>query len=383
MPLTLVPPCKGRSRNYTVRGAIRVGDRGRNINKTTGLADRELAEAYRIQLEAKVLKELLFGPRASVTFAQAAVTYLEKVRPGARHRDAINGYQRRDLTVGPNLIDDIGNRLVSEIDQNTVDEIARKRLQGAKPATVVRSVIGPLTQVLNFAARRKWCDPPKFERPVFNDKRMRWTPREEAERLIAGAGRLRPLIVFLLLSGARLSEALHLDWDDVDLRARWMVFRNTKRNKRGDDHPGEDRGVPIHPQLIAVLANLPGPRTGPVFKTPAGKAYAISERHGGQIKTGWAMTLKRAGIRDLRVHDLRHSFATYLRQTGCEERLQDEIMGHASTKMGRRYAHVPRPELIAAIDKILLLNLPAEKLDGRQCHVGSARGDLLSPTETN
>jgi integrase len=360
MPLTLVPPRQGRSRNYTVRGRVHFGDKvSRLVNETTRTADYELAEICRAKLQAKLLEELVLGPRKSVTFAEAAVTYLEKVRPGSRQRDAINGYQRKDGTVAPNLIDDIGHFLVSEIDQNTVDEIVAKRFRDAKPGTVVRALIGPLTQVLNFAARRKWCDPPKFERPKFDDRRSRWARPDEVVRLVAAARRLRPLIILLLLSGARLSEALRLNWDDIDFAARWMVFRNTKRNKQGEDQPGEDRGVPIHPQLIAELANVPGERIGAVFKSHLGSAYATPNRQGGgQIKTGWAMTVRRAGISDLRVHDLRHTFATRLRQTGCDERLQDEIMGHGSTRMGRRYAHVPRPELIVAIDRLPPLDLP-------------------------
>jgi integrase len=369
MPLTLVPPRKGFSKNYTVRGRVRVGNRvSRPINQTTGLADRDLAEAYRAKLQAQLQEELLFGARASVTFAEAAVMYLEKVRPGSRHRDAINGYQRRDGTVGPNLIDDIGDLLVSEIDQNTIDKIVAKRFRDAKPGTIVRSVIGPVTQVLNFSARRRWCEPPRFERPKFDDRRTRWARPEEVARLVAAAQRVRSLLVFLLLSGARLSEALHLNWADVHLSARWMVFRNTKRKKKGADQPGEDRGVPIHPQLVVVLANLPGERTSTVFKSHLGKAYATPNRQGGgQIKTGWAMTLRRAGITDLRVHDLRHTFATRLLQTGCDERLRDEIMGHASTRMGRRYAHVPRAELIAAIDRLPALDLPVSEPVKKAC----------------
>jgi len=357
MSLTLVPPRRGYSPYYRIRGTVA----GRYINETTKAEDRALAEAIRIQRENQILQEAVFGPRASRTFAEAALTYIDTRKPGQRQIDAIVGYRRQDGTLGPNLVDDVGDKLVSKIDQNTVDEIARRRFRGAKPGTLVRSLIGPMTAVLNFAAKRKWCDRPELERPDFDDQRKRWATREEAERLVGAAQRLQPLIIFLLLSGARLSEALRLKWSDVDLTARWIVFRNTKRNKRGEDQPGEDRGVPIHPQLLAVLANLPGPRSGAVFKTHLGTAYAIPQRQGGgQIKTGWAMTLARAGIEDLHVHDLRHTFATYLRQTGCDEQLRDEIMGHASSKMGRRYAHVPRPELIAAIDKLPPLELPAE-----------------------
>jgi integrase len=120
--------------------------------------------------------------------------------------------------------------------------------------------------------------------------------------------------------------------------------------------------VPIHPQLVLWLANLPGERQGRVFLTPRGKPYGGKERgYGGQIKTAWKAACRRAGIEDLHPHDLRHTCSTWLTMAGVHEQVRDEIIGHASTSMGRRYSHVPRPELIAAIDKIPPLNLPTDK----------------------
>ena len=365
MPFKLVPPRRGKSPNYRIRGTITAGDKSKYIDETTGVAIRELADAIRIKREEAILQELVFGARASRTFAEAAVTYIETKKPGSRQRDALIGYQRRDGTVGLNLVDEIGGILCSTIDQNTLDEIARRRFAGVKPGTLVRSLIGPVTAVLNFAAKRKWCDRPQFERPEFDDEREVWIEPDAAARLLAAAYHLRPLLLFLLLTGARLSEALRLEWEDVDLSERWMVLRRTKQKKKGADQPGESRGVPIYPQVLIALVNLPtganGTRRGRVFLTPRGRPYAIPRHQGGgQVKTAWGNLRRRAGFTDLRVHDLRHTFATWLRRTGCDERLQDEIMGHRSTKMGRRYAHVVRPELIEAIDKIPPLSLSDE-----------------------
>src|SRR5262249_22772989 len=157
-----------------------------------------------------------------------------------------------------------------------------------------------------------------------------------------------------MLTGARLSEALKLQWPDVNLQQRWLVFRGTKRNKkprtrramrRDDDRGGEDRGVPIHPQLQMALANLPADHSeGPVFKTRFGRAYAEKRRPGGgQIKRAWAGVCGRAGVTNLTPHDLRHTCSTWLLMAGVDEQVRDEIIGHASSKMGRRYSHVPRP----------------------------------------
>lgn len=166
-----------------------------------------------------------------------------------------------------------------------------------------------------------------------------------------------------MLSGCRISEALLLDWTDVDLGARWLVFRNTKRGKRGADQPGEDRGVPIHHQLVIALANLPvasdGPNRGPqrqgrVFVAPTGKPYADREAYGGgaRLKRAWDGVCRRAGITGLHIHDLRHTCATWLLMAGVQAEVRDEILGHGSSETGRRYAHVPRPLPMAAIEKL-------------------------------
>lgn len=63
-------------------------------------------------------------------------------------------------------------------------------------------------------------------------------------------------------------------------------------------------------------------------------------------------SLARTGIGDLHPHDMRHTCSTWLTAVGVHEQVRDEIVGHASTGMGRRYSHIPRPDLIAAVDKL-------------------------------
>lgn len=342
MPLTLVPPRQGRSRYWRLRGSVR----GIAVDETTGVEGRELAEAIRIKREAQLLDESVFGARASRTFPEATVAYIEAVQPRGMQRDTIIGRKRADGSLSPCLLTDFGNRLVNSIDQMAASEVIRRRFAGRKPGTIERNFITPLVAVLRFAARQKWCDPPMLERPKYDDRRRRWANYEEADRLLEHAAlHARSLFQFLMLTGARVGEAVELDWTDVDLSQRWLVFRGTKN--------GEDRGVPIHPQLVATLANLPGDRTGPVFLTQRGRPYVDRHRReGGQCKTAWRLACARAKITDLRPHDLRHSFSTWLTMAGVHEQVRDEIMGHASTSMGRRYSHIPRDDLIAAVDKL-------------------------------
>jgi integrase len=346
MPLTLFPPRSGNDASYRIRGTVR----GIYINETTGTADKALADAIRIKREAALLEESVLGPRASRRFSDAALGYAESVKPGHTQLAAIIGAPRRDGGLSPCLVSDFGAMLVAKIDQAVVDRVTRTRFKDAAPATLQRQLLTPLTAVLTWAAARKWCDLPRFQRPATPRGRSRWASYEEADRLLAAAApHLYRLVLFLLLSGARLGEALGLRWDDIDLAAGWVVFRNTKRGKRGG-RAGEDRGAPLHPQLVVMLANLARPRNGDgfVFLSSRGEPYA-ARLGGGHIKTAWAAALRRAGIAGLRVHDLRHSFATWLLIAGVTEEKRARIMGHESSEMTRRYAHIPDPLLVEAV----------------------------------
>lgn len=354
MAVKLLPPRPGNA-NYRIRGKVR----GRYINEATGTTDRGRAEAIRIKRERELLDESIFGTRVSRTFEQAARDYVAKENPRGTLRDAMIGRRRQDGSLSPCLVGDFGDRLIATIDQAAVDAVARLRFAGVKPSTLQRDFLTPLITVLRFAARRRWCDVPMLERPSFDDRRKRWATYDEADRLLASAApHLRPLLLFLMLTGARMAEALELEWSDVDLEERWLVFRGTKRGSR-TDAPGEDRGVALHLQLLAVVATLPGEHQGRVFLTDRDRPYADKHRHGGgQIQTGWQGACRRAGIANLRPHDLRHTCSTWLTGLGVHEQVRDQIIGHYSSNMGRRYAHIPRPDITAAIDQ-----LPWRRLD--------------------
>jgi integrase len=109
--------------------------------------------------------------------------------------------------------------------------------------------------------------------------------------------------MFLLYTGARAGEALWLDWRCVDLARAHVSFHKTKN--------GTPRGVPLHRDIVAELANLPH-RDGEVFRRPDGKPYGRPRGDydlsaGSKIGTAFQGALKRAGIENFRVHDCRHT----------------------------------------------------------------------------
>ncbi len=327
MPLKLTR--RHHSPYWYLRGSIR----GLRIDESTGLSDRKAAQECLALREAELVTQSIHGARAIKTFADAAVSYLE------------GGGEAEHLTP---LIDFFGVTKLAQIDADLIDRAVKKfgRTATGKakaPATLNRQIYTPIAAVLHHAAQKGWCAKPVIARPKQPNGRVRSVTRQEAERLIAvAAPHLRPLVIFLLSTGARLSEALYLDWRDVDLKAGRVAFHETKN--------GESRGVPLHGRVISELKKL-GPATeGAVFRRPDGKPYA--DRNGlggGQVKTAWATMLKRAGIKDFTPHDCRHTWATW-HYAGNRDMLGlMRLGGWKSHEMVARYAHVNPDDLAPSI----------------------------------
>ena len=319
---------------YYLRGTVR----GQPVFESSKTADREIADAIRIKREAELLERSVHGAAATVSFLEAAVLYLEA------------GGERRYLKP---LIDFFGSMKLAQIDQAAIDRAARVLKPDAKPATVNRQIYAPMAAVLHFATERKLCEYVKIKRLKESKGRARWLQPNEAERLITACSpHMVPLVTFLFYTGARLSEALYLDWREVDLARRRVVFLDTKN--------GEDRGVPLHPRVFEALANLPH-REGRVFLRPGRKVgrnrremvpYARREGGGGQIDTGFKAACRRAGITDFHPHDCRHTWATWLYRETRDLRQLMEIGGWKSIKMVERYTHVNPDHLRSAIDAL-------------------------------
>jgi integrase len=323
MPLKLTR--RHGSAFWYIRGTVR----GVTVDESTGLIERKDAEALRTRREWEITQGTVFGRRATARFIEAAVIYME------------TGGERRFLAP---IIHEIGAKPLAQIDQLTIERLAAKLYPDARPSTRNRQVYTPISAVLKHAHARKLCDNLKVERLKEPGERVRWLTHDEADKLLeACAGHIRPLVTFLLGTGARLSEALYLDWAQVNLAAAHVSFLDTKN--------GEARGVPLHSRVVAALANLEH-RLGRVFLRPDGLPYAFKSDGGGQIKTAFNGACRRAGIADFSPHDCRHTWATWHYRANRDLLALKKLGGWKSERMVMRYAHVNTGELAHTIKAI-------------------------------
>jgi integrase len=344
--------------SVTISGTV-AGQRIRRRAQSDNLA---LAREEAAALEAQILRTEWHGERRGArSFAEAVISYLEAAQRTYGTKRRLN----RILTA-------LGDPPLSAIDQNAIDQVRRKILSAdASMSTVRRGVITPIRAVLLHAHRRGWCDTPSFEIPRESEGRARYLLPDEAERLLAASSpHIRILLTLLIGTGMRMAEALELLWRDVDLLGgRAILWPDQTKTRRR-------RNVILPPRVVICLANL-AHRDGPVIRRDDGQPYADRRREGGgQIKTAWRATLRRANLDpSFSPHDLRHTWASWHYALHRDLLALKVAGGWSSVTLVERYAHLMKEGHQDAIKKFL--GLESDSVSSR--HFLGPVGDTASP----
>lgn len=231
----------------------------------------------------------------------------------------------------------------------TRDELVRfhtaKRQQGYAPGTVDRMVV-LLRFIMNLAV--KWgvisaAENPAREFELFNvpNNRERFLSGEEVELLITELRNsinpdLLNIVTALLLTGCRRGEILKAQWKDIDLERDVFHIPLTKQ--------GRPHKLPLAPDLRTFLLGLPsrGKSDWLFPNARTGKPYQ-------SIFYSWDTARKAAGMPELRIHDLRHSFASFLVNAGRSLYEVQRLLGHTSSRTTQRYAHLSDDALTQAM----------------------------------
>lgn len=152
---------------------------------------------------------------------------------------------------------------------------------------------------------------------------------------------LMPMILLSLNTGMRRGEVFNLSWRDIDLTDRKLtvIARNSKN--------GNSRVIPLNEEACNVMERLNSVSTGRglVFPNKDGAPF-------NNVKTAWAKLLKDAKIYNFRWHDMRHHFASKLRQNRVDLQVLKELLGHSDIKMTLCYAHIGESQLKDAVNTL-------------------------------
>ena len=144
-------------------------------------------------------------------------------------------------------------------------------------------------------------------------------------------------IRLLMLTGCRKSEILTLRWEDIDLGACELRLRDAKTGPRT---------VPLSPSAVALLSQLPRSPNGWVIRGSKPGTHLL------KLGNAWRRLRARAGLDDVRLHDLRHSYASRALALGENLPMIGKLLGHRRIESTARYAHLSRNAVHEAANRV-------------------------------
>jgi len=236
-----------------------------------------------------------------------------------------------------------GDRQLQTLTPPDIHTYVHHRLKAGRKPSTINQELALLRSSINYV-RHHWgvqlANPVSRQRLKSTALRLRYLTRQEAQSLVAHANRkqVAAFIQLALHTGCRKNELLTLRWADIDLEKRYLVLRpeNTKANKA--------RALPLNRSAVSALQELQDGNDSP---------WVFSNSRGERKKTmNWSFrkSLKSAGIEDFHIHDLRHTFASWLVSEGVELIKVRDLLGHSTIKMTERYAHLMPERLLDAVE---------------------------------
>lgn len=217
------------------------------------------------------------------------------------------------------------------------------------PATIVR-YIASLSAVFEAAIKDwNWTEknPVKLVRkPSVSNSRRRFLSEDECEKLLDACMESRnpylySIVVLALGTGMRRGELLGLRWQDVSLEEKCITLTKTKN--------GSIRCVPLVSITLKIIRSLFEDET---ILDPSHHIFpSLNLERYLDIRTAWFFALKRAGIKDFKFHDLRHSCASFLQATGASLQEIMEILGHKDIRSTLRYTHITFRKISESLEK--------------------------------
>ena len=213
--------------------------------------------------------------------------------------------------------------------------------------------IATLYNFFNYCIKKGYIDknPCAGIKKLNELSRLKTLSDSDIEKLIAGATNklTKDLITFLIYTGCRKGEALNLKWDDVDLQNDVIAIKGTKTKY--------DRYIPISKPLKELLSGIEkekvvGAKFAPSKKDDCLYVFNDNGRKLSDFKRSFHTACRNAGLKDLRIHDLRHVFASKMVMNGTSLFITGELLGHRTTQMTKRYSHLVPETLKKAVDDV-------------------------------
>jgi integrase len=305
---------------------------GKLYRRSTETADKKLAEKIYGKVQTQITEGKWFDVDEAKlhTFEEMVQKYLMEY---CKSHKAESTTQRDERYISLHLTPFLGGLTLDKITPKLINQYKTQRLRVNKLGTVAID-LRILSKMFSLAVKEwEWCkDNPVSKVTIgkLHNEIDRWLTHDEEEKLLNHLpGWLREIVLFALNTGMRQDEILSLKWTEVDLFRRTVTVLKSKNYER--------RVIPLDVVALNLLSQKAKVRaiSGLVFPDPKTGQKIIPEN----VMWYFYSAQEKAGISHVQFHDLRHTFATRLVQSGCDLYKVSKLLGHRDIKTTQRYAH--------------------------------------------
>jgi integrase len=311
---------------------------------------RQGARAYELLLHQRLARgEAINGPTPgqNISFEEFAWKWFEEyVVPNNRFSE-----QRiKRYTLKSSLIPFFGKMPVGEIKTYHIEQYKAHKVKDGLANKSIKNHLTVLSKCLTSAYA--WFElaskPPEIPWPKCPPPETDYLSPDECEILLSHAGgAIREMILMALRTGMRQGELKGLQWSSIDWGNRVVIVKNSYCDREKTIGPPKNnriRSIPLDADLYEILYRKRKP-TGYVFTNTNGQPFNHSS-----LTYHCEVLCKRAGLRRITWHTLRHTFASHLAMKGVPLNIVQALLGHSTIVMTMRYAHVAPSTMRAAIE---------------------------------
>ncbi|MDA9057943.1 site-specific integrase [Candidatus Thioglobus sp.] len=300
---------------------------------------KKLAKEFALSMESDIAAMMSIRGRSSNTlFKHLVDEYLLKEYTGSRPKA-----QAKILEFWTDII---GERVIMDITKNDI-YVALELLPSNFSNATINRYKAAISVVFSYACRT--FDLPtnpvrKIPSLPENNERIRFLSEAERTRLFGSCrasqwDKLYLLVLLAITTGARKGELTKLGWGDIDFDRRTAYVATTKN--------GQPKVLPLTDSVIKELQLFDTKDNSLIF------ASKVKEEVAYCFTKPWKKALKDADIKDFRFHDLRHSCASYLAQSGASLLEIADVLGHKQISVTKRYAHLCIEHKSSLINRVM------------------------------
>lgn len=322
----------GRQRQYKIGDAASISfDKARTVAEKV----RSRVVLGESPAEEKKLKRTI--PTIAEFYNDVYLPYLKSYR-----RNMQSDYSFHQIHLLPRF----GRKHLDQLTRQDVIDAQQSMVEAGYAEGTANKFVVQIRYMYNIAKQRGVpgadSNPASGVKQYSVQGRERFLSQEEIERLSKAVAKsackqLPQIVALLLMLGCRKSELLNAKWEDVDLERRTWRIPLSKS--------GKARHVPLSSAAIELMQKLPRWKGCPYLVPNPKTLLPLTDIH-----EPWHTACRRAGLKNVRIHDLRHTFASNLVNAGHSLFVVSRALGHSTTRMSERYAHLSDETLFAAAD---------------------------------